>query len=79
MTDVQLAYALLVIAVVGGIMLVVISVQRDRIRALEAELGCRSGRHDWALMTSGRAGFVRWYGCRREGCLATRFVKGGRA
>lgn len=39
------------------------------------KLFCAAESHRWQLMTSGRAGFVRWYRCRR-GCGARRMVKG---
>lgn len=43
---------------------------------MSAGIRCRLGLHAWHLMTSGRAGFVRWERCRR-GCGATRMRKGG--
>ena len=36
---------------------------------------CAGDSHRWHLMTSGRAGFVRWYRCKR-GCGARKMVKG---
>lgn len=38
-------------------------------------LFCAAGMHRWHLMTSGRAGFVKWYRCKR-GCGARKMVKG---
>lgn len=39
------------------------------------KLLCAAESHRWHLMTSGRAGFVRWYRCKR-GCGARKMVKG---
>lgn len=76
MSAVVAAYLLMIVI---AVLVAVVAYQRGRLLELTAVAACMANDHEWRMLSSGRAGFVRWYHCARPGCQATRFVKGGRA